>query len=105
MASWELHESIYKVRGTYQENKETFFKSKTVAAAFFRTGISHEDREFIVDSGGIYAYDEQQWERHISEIGRILYAYCSEWYTVTTTEEATIVNVWDLDIFVTVQLL
>ena len=37
--------TVYKVRGTYQENKDTFFKTKTVAGGFSSTGISHEERE------------------------------------------------------------
>ena len=30
IAAWNLHKGILKIRGTYQENKDTFFKSKTV---------------------------------------------------------------------------
>ena len=35
IAAWKLHKSIYNIRGTYQENKETFLKSQTVTGLIF----------------------------------------------------------------------
>ena len=42
--AWKLHKSIYKIFGTNQEHKDTFFKTKTVSGIISRTGISHEER-------------------------------------------------------------
>ena len=61
VAVWELHTIIFKIRGTCQENKDTFFESKTGTGAISRTGVSHGERE-RVESGlrRICAYDGQE---------------------------------------------
>ena len=47
VAAWELRTIIHKIRGTYQENKDTFLQTRAIS----RTGISHEIREFMLESG------------------------------------------------------
>ena len=47
----EAAQQYFTIRGTYPENKDTFFKTTTFIGAIFPTGISHEERQFIVDSG------------------------------------------------------
>ena len=49
IAAWKLHKHFYTIRGTYKENKDAFFKTKTVTGAISGTGISHEEVEVKED--------------------------------------------------------
>ena len=44
IAAWKLHKSIYKIRGTYQENKDTFI-TKSVAGAIAQAEAAQKARE------------------------------------------------------------
>ena len=41
-ATWELHNIIYKIRRPHQENKDTFFKNKTVTGPRQESAIKKE---------------------------------------------------------------
>ena len=51
VAAWDLHKHMYKILGTYQENKDILSKTKTVTGGTSQTEICHEETEFTVDSG------------------------------------------------------
>ena len=45
IAAWKLHKNIYNIRGTHQENKETFLKSQTVTGLFLGlASVRQEDK-------------------------------------------------------------
>ena len=51
IAACRLLKHVYKICGTYQDNNDTLFKTKTATGAISRRGISHEKIDFKVDSG------------------------------------------------------
>ena len=91
-------------KSTGRTKKTRIRFSKTVAGAISRTGISHEERTFRVDSMHMMSmsnltHEEQERFRKSKEFCTITTANGS----ITTTEEAT-VYVRDLGMFITVQL-
>ena len=96
-----------KTSGTYQENKDTFFKTKSVTGAIAKTGISHEEGEIMVDSGpsmhmmskSRFVHEETETIRKSEESCTIITAHG----TSTSTEGA--VHVRNLDMLIAVQLL
>ena len=50
-AAWRWHKHVFKIHGTNEANEDTLFITKSDTRATSRTGISHEEREFTVDSG------------------------------------------------------
>ena len=95
-------QTIYKNRGTYHENKDTFFKTKTVTGSTSWTRISHEERKFMVDSrtsvhmmskSDLFTSKKKQL-RKSKEFCTIITVNGSN----TTTEEATVHarNVWKI---------
>ena len=76
---------MYMIRGTYQDQKNTFIKTKIVTGAISQTIISHEERDKR-RLKRIHAYDEQE-----QDTIRISKEYCtiiSATESITTTEKS-----------------
>ena len=92
--------------GTYQENKDVFFQTKTASGGISRTGISHAEREFIVDSeSSMHMMSKSDFIHEVKETTRKSIDSC----TITTANGSIAklvesrVYVRDLDMLTTVQ--
>ena len=89
-----------------QDNKDTFFKPKFGSEATSRSGIDAEERGYC-GFGRLFAHDKVDLtpeERATITVSNKPTSIVTADSTIRTTEQAT-VNVKDLDMFVTVQLL
>ena len=97
-----------KSAGTYQENMDKFFKTKTVTRGISRTRISQEERSFIVGTGasvlmmskGDLIHEGKEPFRKSKESCTIITSNGS----ITTTQEAS-VYVRDLEMLITSEIL
>ena len=55
-----LRENLYKLKGDLDENKATAVSLSEVRCLPAPPTIKREEREFVVDSGGLHAHAEQE---------------------------------------------
>ena len=105
VAAWELHKHVDRICVTYQENKDTNFKTKTIAGTTSWKRISHEDVYSRLGCSFAYGEQERPYSGRKEETIRKSKESCATITangTITTTEEAA-VYVKNLEVLMTVQ--
>ena len=106
--AWDFAKQAYRIRGSLEQNRATFFSPSLDWCLPAPSTIKQEEREIVVDSG---ASTHMLWQKDLISaewdavrVSRLFTTVITARWSVEKNEEAT-VYVLDWDLFVTVQLL